>query len=184
MAHIDHPPPSRREVVMRLRPGDILTHCFKPFPNTLLRSDGEIWEEVRLARERGVIFDLGHGGMSFGFHTAAGMLAKGFMPDVLSTDLHVLSVDGPAFDLLTTVSKFHALGVDLPTLIRATTCSPAAAIHRPELGTLRPGSPGDATLIALEQGKFTYHDCLGMPLESDTRLVARGAVRRGAWCDR
>src|SRR5438445_3727776 len=89
MAHLDAPPPSRREVVDRLRPGDILTHCFRPFPNAPVRPDGKVREEIMAARARGVIFDIGHGGGSFGFGTTRGMLAAGFLPDVISSDVHV-----------------------------------------------------------------------------------------------
>ena len=113
MAHLDAPPPSRREVVDRLRPGDILTHCFRPFPNAPVRPDGKVRDEILAARARGVIFDIGHGGGSFGFGTTRGMLAAGFLPDVISSDVHVISIEGPAFDLLTTMSKFLCLGVDL-----------------------------------------------------------------------
>ncbi len=69
MAHLDAPPPSRHEVVSRLRPGDILTHCFRPFPNAPVRADGKVRDEILAARARGVIFDIGHGGGSFGFGT-------------------------------------------------------------------------------------------------------------------
>ena len=69
MAHLDAPPPSRHEVVSRLRPGDILTHCFRPFPNAPVRADGRVRDEIIAARARGVIFDIGHGGGSFGFGT-------------------------------------------------------------------------------------------------------------------
>ena len=139
MAHIDHPPPSRKEVLERLRPGDVLTHCYRPFPNSLLRADGAVREEALLARERGVTFDIGHGAGSFGFHACRGLLAAGFRPDVISSDVHVLNVDGPAFDLLTTMSKFLVLGVDLNALVAAVTAAPARAIRRPSLGTLAVG---------------------------------------------
>ncbi len=88
MAHLDHPPPSRLEVLSRLRKGDILTHCFRPFPNAPAGPDGRVREEVAAARERGVVFDIGHGGGSFGFRTAEAMLAAGFLPDVISSDVH------------------------------------------------------------------------------------------------
>jgi len=100
MAHLDNPPPSRHEVLSRLRRGDILTHCFRPFPNAPVDGHGGIREEVLEARRRGVIFDIGHGGGSFGFRTAEAMLAAGFLPDVISSDVHTLSINGPAFDQL------------------------------------------------------------------------------------
>ena len=67
MAHIDHPPPSYEEVVARLRPGDVLTHAFRPFPNTPATAQGTVKKVVTEARERGVLFDIGHGKGSFAF---------------------------------------------------------------------------------------------------------------------
>ncbi|MBL8671412.1 MAG: amidohydrolase/deacetylase family metallohydrolase [Alphaproteobacteria bacterium] len=181
MAHIDQPPPSRKEVLERLRPGDVLTHCYRPFPNSLLRADGAVREEALQARERGVIFDLGHGAGSFGFHACRGLLAAGFRPDVISSDVHVLNVDGPVFDLLTTMSKFLALGMDLATLVEAVTAAPARAIGRPSLGSLAPGSEGDATIVDFESGAFEFRDALGERLDADRRLKLAGMVVGGKW---
>lgn len=181
MAHLDFPPPSRRDVLSRMRKGDVLTHCFRPFPNAPAKPAGGVREEVLEARERGVIFDIGHGGGSFGFGTARAMLDAGFEPDVISSDVHAISIEGPAFDLLHTMSKFLCLGLDLGAVIRCATAAPAAAISRPELGALKPGGPGDATILAVEEGDFTYRDVLGEPLKGHRRLAARGLVIGGAW---
>lgn len=181
MAHIDHPPPTRREVLDRLRPGDILTHCYRNFPNSLLRGDGGVRDEALRARERGVFFDIGHGAGSFGFHACRGLLAAGFRPDAISSDVHVLNVDGPAFDLLETMSKFLVLGMDLGAIVAAVTCAPARAIRRPSLGTLAPGSEGDATILDIEDGSFAMHDTQGVRLDADRRFRLRGMVVGGRW---
>lgn len=181
MAHLDFPPPSRQEVAWRLRKGDVLTHCFRPFPNAPAAPDGRVREEIAAARERGVVFDVGHGAGSFGFATTTAMLEAGFRPDVISSDVHALSINGPAFDLLHTMSKFVCLGMDLPAVIRAATAAPAAAIGRSDLGTLRPGAVGDATLIETVEGGFTYHDVLGEPLAGSRKLESRGMVVGGRW---
>ncbi len=181
MAHLDNPPPSRREVVERLRRGDILTHCFRPFPNAPVRADGRVREEVLEARARGVFFDIGHGGGSFGFGTTRAMLEAGFLPDAISSDVHSVSIEGPAYDLLTTMSKFLCLGLDLSTVIRLATASPAAAIGRPDLGTLKPGSVGEAAIIDLKQGRFDYADCIGETLIGEQKLVSSGVVLAGRW---
>jgi dihydroorotase len=181
MAHLDYPPPSRSDVLTRLRKGDVLTHCFRPYPNAPSKPGGGVRDEVLAARERGVIFDIGHGGGSFGFGTTRAMLDAGFLPDCISSDVHCLSIQGPAFDLLVTLSKFLCLGLDLSAVIRAATQAPAAAIGRPELGTLKPGSPGDASIIAVEEGEFEYRDVLGEVLMGDRRLAPRGLVVGGAW---
>jgi dihydroorotase len=181
MCHLDFPPPSRLEVVSRLRKGDVLTHCFRPFPNSPAKPEGGVREEIAAARERGVVFDIGHGAGSFGFGTARAMLAAGFLPDVISSDVHSMSIDGPAFDLLHTLSKFLVMGVPLPQVIKAATSAAAAAISRADLGTFKPGAVGDATLVAIEEGEFTYHDVLAEPLKGNKRLAAKGVVLGGKW---
>src|SRR6185312_10618303 len=181
MAHLDHPPPSRLEVVSRLRRGDILTHCFRPFPNAPVRGDGRIREEIVAARERGVVFDIGHGGGSFGFRTAEGMLAAGFLPDVISSDVHAMSIDGPAYNQLVTMSKFLSLGVELGAVIRAGTAAAGDALGRRDLGRLSAGGIGDATVLELREGDFAYRDVLGEERRGRWRLEVAGIVVGGAW---
>ena len=181
MAHLDHPPPSRLEVLSRLRRGDILTHCFRPFPNAPVEGDGRIREEVLEARRRGVIFDIGHGSGSFGFRTAEAMLAAGFPPDVISSDVHTLSINGPAFDQLVTMSKFLCLGMELVDVIRASTAAPAAALGRADIGRLEIGAIGDASLLELAEGEFEYRDVLGETRKGRQRLKVRGLVVGGLW---
>jgi dihydroorotase len=180
MAHIDLPPPNLRQIFKRLRPGDILTHCFRPFPNAPL-AGSRIREEAVLARERGVIFDVGHGMGSLCFATAKGMMEQGFFPDVISSDVHALCVDGPAYDLLVTLSKFLAMGMPLGDLVERATLRPARAVRRPELGRLQTGGLGDATVLAIEEGAYTYLDCTGEKMSSDRRLVCKGCVVAGAF---
>jgi dihydroorotase len=181
MCHIDHPPPTYEAVVERLRPGDILTHCFRPFPNAPCTAQGRILPAVREARQRGVLFDIGHGAGSFSFRTARAMLAAGFPPDTISSDIHTLCIDGPVFDQVTTLSKLLCLGMDLRDVIAATTSHAAAALRRPELGTLRPGAVGDATVLTLEAGAFPYVDSTGASMTGDRRIAARGVVLGGRW---
>lgn len=181
MAHIDHPPPSYEDVVSALRPGDILTHAFRPFPNTPCNGQGAVKPVVLEARKRGVIFDIGHGKGSFAFKTARAMLANGFEPDTISSDVHALCINGPAFDQVTTMSKLLCLGMPLANVIRASTVHAAAALKRPELGTLKPGSVGDATILSVEEGRFDYVDVVGEHLEGDRRIVSHGVVLGGRW---
>lgn len=183
MAHLDHPPPARHEVLSRMRAGDILTHCFRPFPGGPALPRGGVRPEVLDARARGVIFDVGHGGGSFGFASARAMLDAGFLPDTISSDVHILSIVGLAPHVLDTMSKFVCLGMDLPDVVRCATSAPAKAIGRPELGSLAPGAPGDATVIEIEEGDFVYRDVIGERLDGRQRLACRGMVVGGAWRD-
>jgi dihydroorotase len=181
MVHIDHPPPTLEDVLLRMRKGDILTHCFRPFPNNPVTADGAVRDAVIEARDRGVIFDIGHGMGSFAFRTAKAMLAKGFPPDCISSDVHALCIDGPAFDLLTTMSKFLSLDMKLGDVVRAATEAPAKAVRRGDLGSLRTGGVGDASILALEKGAFDYVDSTGEHMTGPQRLSARGVVINGAW---
>jgi len=181
MAHIDHPPPSYEEVLDRLRPGDVLTHAFRPFPNVPVDSQGKVKEAVLQARARGVRFDIGHGKGSFAFKTARGMLANGFYPDTISSDVHALCVNGPAFDQVTTLSKFLCMGMPLIDVIAATTANAALALKRPELGSLKPGSVGDATILSIQQGEFDYVDVVGEHLRGDRKIVSEGVAIAGRW---
>ncbi len=181
MAHIDHPPPSYEEVLERLRPGDVLTHAFRPFPNSPVTAQGTIKPAVRAARERGVLFDIGHGRGSFAFKTARAMLANGFLPDTISSDVHVLCIDGPAFDQVTTMSKMLCLGMSLNEVIAASTVNAAVALRRMEYGSLKVGSLGDATVLAVKDGEFDYVDVRGEHMTGRQRISSEGVVLRGKW---
>lgn len=181
MAHIDEPPPSYEDVLLRLRPGDVLTHCFRPFPNSPVSGQGAVKAAVLEARQRGVLFDVGHGKGSFSFKVARAMLAAGFMPDTISSDVHVLNLEGPVFDQATTLSKFLSLGASLTDVVRATTAHAAAAIRRPELGTLRPGAAGDATIFTVQDGSFTYVDSTDERMTGNNRIQVEGIVLKGRW---
>jgi dihydroorotase len=181
MAHIDHPPPSYEDVLAKLRPGDVLTHAFRPFPNTPATAQGTVKKAVLDARERGVLFDIGHGKGSFAFKTARAMLANSFYPDTISSDIHLLCIDGPAFDQVTTMSKFLCMGMPLPDVIACSTVNAAMALRRPELGTLKPGSVGDATLISVREGQFDYVDVVGEHLIGDRKIASEGVVIAGRW---
>jgi dihydroorotase len=181
MTHLDFPPPGRHEVVPYLRPGDVLTHCFKPFPNAPIDGGRHIKADMLAARERGVIFDIGHGMGSLSFETASAMLEQGFLPDVISSDVHALCVDGPAYDLLVTMSKFLALGMRLEDVIRTATSEPAKAIGRSDLGTLAIDAVGDASVLELRPGRYEHVDSIGEHLSASEHLFCDGIVVGGAW---
>lgn len=181
MCHIDHPPPSYEEVLDMLRPGDVLTHAFRPFPNAPCTAQGTVKDAVLRARKRRVMFDIGHGKGSFAFKTARAMLANGFAPDTISSDVHALCIDGPAFDQVTTMSKFLCMGMSLSDVIKASTVNAAVALQRMEYGSLKAGSLGDATILSVREGRFDYVDVVGEHLIGDRRIVSEGVVLKGEW---
>lgn len=181
MTHLDYPPPGRHEIIEHLRKGDILTHCFKPFPNAPIDGHRQIRADMHSARKRGVVFDIGHGMGSLAFETATAMLEQGFLPDVISSDVHSLCIHGPAYDLLQTLSKFLALGMRLDDVIRTATVHPAAAIGRSDLGSLAPGAIGDATVLERRPGRYVHTDSLGETITASENLFCSGLVTGGSW---
>jgi len=159
-----------------MRPGDIHTHVFaQQFP--ILLPDGKLNPIMAQARQRGVIFDVGHGGGSFWFRNAVPAAKQGFVPDSMSTDLHtgnytILSMNN-------VMSKFLAMGVPLADIIRRSTVNPAREIHRPELGTLSVGKEADIAVLDLLQGNYNYIDCGFARMDGKVKLVARMTVRAG-----
>ncbi|MCZ8181828.1 MAG: amidohydrolase/deacetylase family metallohydrolase [Beijerinckiaceae bacterium] len=181
MCHIDHPPPSYEEVLDMLRPGDVLTHAFRPFPNSPATAQGTVKPAVLAARKRGVLFDIGHGKGSFAFKTTRAMLANGFLPDTISSDVHQLCINGPAFDQVTTMSKFLCLGVSLYEVVKASTANAGMMLKRPEYGSLKVGALGDATILTVREGKFDYVDVTGEHLLGNQKIVSEGVVLKGKW---
>jgi dihydroorotase len=131
-----------------------------------------------------VTFDIGHGKGSFVFPVVRTMLDMGFAPEVISSDVHMLSTDGSAIDLAATMSKLLCLGLPLDEVVRATTATSAVALGRPEIETLAVGDPGDATVFKIEGGAFDYEDAPGEHMLGDRRIKPRKPVIGGCvWHD-
>lgn len=179
MVHIGKAPPPLEDIFTLLRPGDILTHCFTGQDNRILEPDGRLRDFVRRAWDGGLVMDVGHGTGSFSYEVAEQMLAAGMPPDVISTDAHQLSIQGPMFDMPTTLSKFLNLGMSLPDAIERATARPARAVRRPDLATLKRGAPADVAVFALEEGAYTFHDVFMNARPGKVRLVNRATIRAG-----
>jgi dihydroorotase len=172
MVHIGGGPPPLAEILEFLRPGDILTHCFTGNANKIVAGDpAQVRADVHAAREHGVLMDIGHGAGSFNYLTTEAALAEGFLPDVISSDIHQLSIQGPMFDLPTTLSKFLNLGMNIEQVIACATIAPARAIHMDDrIGTLAVGRTADIALFRIEEGDFTFHDISNNARKGTQRL--------------
>ena len=163
MVHIGNGVPVS-SVINELRSGDIITHCYRgggdtTLGDTILNDQNIIRPEVQQARQKGILFDVGHGGGSFLFETAKQALTQDFLPDVISTDLHSGSLNSPVYSLPETASKLLNLGIELPDIVRQTTTAAAAAIGRDDhLGTLKVGTVADLAAFEIQEGEFQYHD--------------------------
>lgn len=172
MVHIGNGPPELPDILARMKPGDILTHCFRGSTMRITDDQGKLLEVAKRAWDAGVIMDIGHGAGSFAFATAEPLLAAGYRPDVISSDIHQLSIQGPMFDLPTVLSKFLHLGMSFPEVIRAATTRPAQVLGlEGEVGTLRPGARADIGLFVIDEGQFPVYD---VHME---RRIARKMVR-------
>ncbi len=179
-----NPPLSLDTLFMQVfRPGDIFTHCFAQLgasreclvdPQT-----SEVKPFVWEAQKRGIIFDVGYGGISFAFSQGIPAIKSGFYPNTISTDLHIGSMNGAMKDMLTTMSKFMAMGMDLQSVIKASTWTPAQVIKREELGNLSVGSDADITIINVRKGKFGLFDYTGYKIETDKKLECEMTIRAG-----
>jgi dihydroorotase len=153
------------QILDALRPGDILTHAYSGAPNiggafTNIVQDGRLLPAALAAKQRGVIFDVGHGGGSFDFTVAEPAIAQGAPPDTISSDIHVFSGNTPGMPYLTWVmSKFLGLGFSLEQVVAMATINPAKVINRaPKLGTLQVGAPGDVAIMELVEGPVSFVD--------------------------
>jgi dihydroorotase len=170
MTHIGNGPPTIAEVAAWLRPGDILTHCFTGNDMAIADEQGNIRPEIAQLQRDGLILDIGHGAGSFGYRVAESMLEQGVLPDVISSDIHQLAVQGPMFDLPTTLSKFINLGMTLPQVIACATVNAARAVHLEGAGMLAVGSPADVAIFRLEEGDFTFYDAF-MTARTGSKLL-------------
>lgn len=167
------------DVLMRdkLRKGDIYTHCYGGHRAELL--DGKVNPAMIAGRERGILFDVGHGGGSFYWNIAAPMVKQGFWPDTISTDLHTGSMNSGMKDLTFVMSKMLTLGMPLKRVVDEVTWASAQAIKRPALGHLSVGAEADVTVLAVEKGQFGYIDSAGARMTGSQRIMAELTVRSG-----
>ena len=153
------------QILDLLRPGDVLTHAYSGAPNlsgqfTNIVQDGRLLPAALAAKQRGVIFDVGHGGGSFDYTVCEAAIQQGCPPDTISSDVHVFSGNTPGMPYLTWVmSKFLGLGFTLEQVVSMATAVPARVINRaPKLGTLQVGAPADVSVLELVQGPVSFVD--------------------------
>jgi dihydroorotase len=164
-----------------LNPGDILTHTFHAaFRFPIFDHRGKLWQEVLDAVERGVYLDVGHGGRGFAFRTVEQAMEQGLKPSTISTDLHTGNIDGPVYDMPTTMSKMMAVGLSLDEVVEMSTVAPARALHEQDrLGTLKPGYIADVVVSELVQGQHAYLDVLHEKRVGREKIVPETVIYSG-----
>jgi dihydroorotase len=170
--------PYEELVTKKLRPGDMSTHMFLGRV-PMLDDAGKVRPFLFEARKRGVLFDVGHGGGSFLFRQAVPAVTQGFLPDSISTDLHIGSMNGAMQTMLTTMSKFLNMGMTLDDVILRSTWHPARQIKREELGHLSVGVPADIAVLRLQKGKYGFVDVNGARMRGTQKLDGELTTRDG-----
>jgi dihydroorotase len=167
--------------MQHLRRGDIFTHTYAKLRNrmSILNDNGGLQPFALAARQKGIIFDVGHGGSSFAFSQALPAMKAGFFPNTISTDIHGDSMNGGMKDLLNVMSKFLNMGMNMPALIKAATWEPATVIQHKELGHLSKGAVADIAVLQVMNGKFGFIDASGARLDADRKLECELTVRAG-----
>jgi dihydroorotase len=174
------------QILDLLRPGDVLTHAYSGAPNiagafTNIVQDGRLLPAALAAKQRGVIFDVGHGGGSFDYTVAEAAISQGCPPDTISSDIHVFSGNSPGMPYLTWVmSKFLGLGYTLEQVVAMATSAPAKVINRqPKHGTLQVGAPGDVAIMELVEGPVSFVDTRNNRREGRAHLKPVQTVTAG-----
>lgn len=164
-----------------MREGDIYTHCYHGFESTIVDPDSrQVHSAVRAARENGVLFDIGHGMGALNWTVGEICAAEGFWPDIIGTDLHTGTFEGPAYDMPTVLTRLLHLGMPLTEVIRCSTVSPAEAIGWSDrIGTLGAGREADVAVLSLDDADMDLEDCQGQMRRINRRLVAQAAWRAG-----
>jgi dihydroorotase len=188
MCHIGgvETPKLMSDILDMLRPGDILTHAYSGLPNnagafTNIIQDGRLLPAATAAKQRGVVFDVGHGGGSFDYTVAEAAIAAGATPDTISSDIHVVSGNTPGMPYLTWVmSKFLNMGFTLEQVVAMATVNPAKIINRlPKLGTLQVGAPGDVSVLELVEGPVEFVDTRDNKRQGNVQLRPANVVLGG-----
>ncbi|XP_076451682.1 deacetylase Oant_2987-like [Babylonia areolata] len=164
-----------------LRSGDVFTHAFHWHRGNIVNSQtGKVYPDVWEAKRRGVLFDVGHGSGSFGWGVLEACAEEGLWPDLISTDLHTQSVEGPAYDLTTVMTKMLHAGMPLHEVIAAATCKPATVIGKNEkIGSLKIGNEADITVLRVEQCDMELEDSKGETRRITQRIVPVRVFRAG-----
>ncbi|MEQ9443037.1 MAG: amidohydrolase/deacetylase family metallohydrolase [Cyclobacteriaceae bacterium] len=168
-------------LLVKLRPGDIFTHTFGHVPGRIpvVNERGKVRPYVYEAQQRGIIFDVGHGGGSFLFRQAVPAMKEGFRPNTISTDLHTGSMNAGMKSQLNVMSKLLNMDMALAEVIQASTWKPAQVIHREELGHLSEGAVADIAVFDLLEGEYGFIDSGGYRMEGSQKLECELTIRAG-----
>jgi dihydroorotase len=165
----------------RMRPGDILSHTYENIRDRepIIDNKGKLLPEVTAAKDRGILFDVSHGGAGFWFNQAIPAIAQGLTPDTFGTDLHRFSMNSGMKNFANVLSKFMAMGMSLESVLTQASWKTAQAIKREDLGHLSVGAEADIAIFRLRDGEFGFVDSAGQRIQGKQLLEAELTIRAG-----
>ena len=179
------PPLPLQDLFMKhLRAGDIFTHTYTLLEGNVRETVVDeatktvkpfVWE----AQKKGIVFDVGYGGASFNYTQAIPAIKNKFYPTTISTDLHTGSMNGSMKDILSIMSKFVGMGMDVPSVIKASTWTPAQVIKRENLGHLSEGAIADVAILSMRQGTFGFYDKTGYKVMGKQKFECEITIKGG-----
>jgi len=172
---------SLEDQLKRMRPGDLLTHTYENIRDRspVVDEQGKLRPEVLEAKNRGILFDLSHGGAGFWFDQAVPAIRQGLRPDTFGTDLHRFSMNSGMKNFANVLSKFLALGLELEEVLEKATWGTAKALLREDLGHLSEGAVADLTLIRIREGSFGFVDSGGVSIKGNKLIEPELTIRAG-----
>ncbi len=179
MVHVGDIETPLETLTKHLRPGDVVTHAFRQWGG-VVSAERTVTDEIRQAQANGIVFDVGHGGGSCSFDTIETALAQGFYPDTISSDVSTLSVEGPVYDQVTTMSKFLHFGIPLEDVVRLSTLAPAQKMGIAEdLGSLAVGTTADISILSVDEGEYTFMDAERKTTSATKKINSVETVKDG-----
>ncbi|SHF28696.1 dihydroorotase [Thermoanaerobacter uzonensis DSM 18761] len=180
MVHIGNPPPDLKDILSLLEAGDVVTHAFHGKKGGILDEDGKLILEAENALKRGVLFDVGHGTSSFSFKVMKRAIDLGIAPHTISTDIYLANITGPVYSLVTTMTKFIALGYSLEEVIKATTSMPAKVLRmEQEIGSIKEGNIADISILKWNQSPIKLVDSEGEEIVAEKFLLPLYTIKSG-----
>ncbi|MGI1692074.1 amidohydrolase/deacetylase family metallohydrolase [Thermoanaerobacter uzonensis] len=180
MVHIGNPPPNLNDILSLLEAGDVVTHAFHGKKGGILDEDGKLILEAENALKRGVLFDVGHGTSSFSFKVMKRARDLGIVPHTISTDIYLDNITGPVYSLVTTMTKFIALGYSLEEVIKATTSMPAKVLRMEhEIGSIKEGNIADISILKWDQSPIKLVDSEGEEIVAEKFLLPLYTIKSG-----
>ena len=180
VVHATDSPGEIKETLDILRPGDVFCHCFHQKGKTILGADGKVLPEVFAAQQRGVLFDCAHGSMNFSLSIAKEAISEGFLPDIISSDLSMLSLmKPPAYNLANILTELSNLGLTFEQLLPRVTTTPAKQMKLNANGFLVQGATADVAIFKEEVAQVHFKDHYGNEFDGEKRIRPMLTIKNG-----